>query len=486
MKISNARLTDKEFDIERKEVLAMWPTGKDVDLDEAIAYHKSMPESKNFALKLLEAKKKGEILLVSDMGYTTIEKEIELLKHIQDEGHPDFLGHHVDSLTRNLRFEEAEKELRKSEETGQNLLNGFPVVAHGVAGNRKVTDAVDLPVRLRFVSPTGRLVTEIALAGGMTSAEGHPLICFMNYSANDRPETVFREFQYMSRLIGVYEEKGVPILVHVVGGNHLCSITPPSLMLALAIIDLLMLPEQGVKHPYIGMGSQGYLAQDIAYGTLIPKLGGEYLDKLGYRDVELLSGGAEIAGRYPRDHAQSFTEVLWSPLISVLAGLDLCHIKTIDEADTIPTKENNAFSLRGARMMINMLKDQKINILDSKEIVAETEIFEREVRAIVDKVLEMGDGDPVIGAVKAIDFGVLDHPVSNNKYVQCKVMGVRDSKGAARYLECGNLPFSKEIKEFHKEKIAEREKTLSKKVDFDTVISDFLSISRGSLLPQLD
>jgi methylaspartate mutase epsilon subunit len=483
MIVKNQRLTDEEFSKERKEVLNMWPTGKDVDIDEAIAYHRSMPRNKNFVYKLNDARKKGEMLLVSDMGYTTIEQEIELLRYIQDEGHPDFLGHHVDSLTRNLRFKQAEEEVRKSEMTKQNLLNGFPVVIHGVAGNRKVTEAVNLPVRLRFVSPTGRLTTEIALAGGNTSAEGHPLLCFMNYTKDESPETVIREFQYISRLIGLYEEKGVPILVHVVGGNHLSSMTPPSLQLALAIADLLMLPEQGVKHPYIGMASGGNLAQDVAYALTVPKLGHEYLRKLGYDDVELLTGGSEIPGRYPLDHAQSFAEVLWSPIVSVLANVDLCHIKTIDEADTIPTKENNAFSLRGARMMMNMLKDQKFDVTGNKDVIAEREMIEQETRAILDRLLDLGDGDPVAGTVKAIEFGVLDHPVSNSKYVQGKVMGVRDATGAARYLECGNLPFSKEIIEFHKEKIAEREKTLGKEVDFDTVIADFLSISTGSLLP---
>jgi methylaspartate mutase epsilon subunit len=481
--VSNRRLTEEEFFKERKEVLAMWYTGKDVDLDEAIAYHKSMPASKNFVHKLTEARKKGEILLVSDMGYTTIKQEIELLRYIQDEGHPDFLGHHVDSLTRNLRFQEAEKEVRKAEETGENLLNGFPVVIHGVQGNRKVTEAVNLPIRLRFVSPTGRLTTEIALAGGNTSAEGHPMLCFMNYTRDEQPETVIREFQYISRLIGIYEERGVPILVHVVGGNHLSSMTPPSLQLALAIIDLLMLPEQGVKHPYIGMASAGNLAQDIAYALAVPKLGCEYLKKLGYDDVDLMTGGSEIPGRYPLDHAQSFTEVLWSPLVSVLAGVDLCHIKTIDEADTIPTKENNAFSLRGARMMLNLLKDQKFDVRDNKDVIAESEMLERETRAILDKVLEFGDGDPIIGTKKALKLGVLDHPMSNNKHVQARVMGVRDARGAVRYLECGNLPFPKDVIEFHKEKIAEREKTSGKEVDFDTVIGDFLSISTGSLLP---
>ena len=112
--------------------------------------------------------------------------------------------------------------------------------------------------------------------------------------------------------------------------------------------------------------------------------------------LNLMTGGAEIPGRYPLDHAKSFTEVIWSPLISVLADVDLCHIKTLDEADTIPTKENNAVSLRGARMMLNLLKDQKFDVTTNKDVIAEANMIEQETRAIVDKVLEFGDGDPVL------------------------------------------------------------------------------------------
>ena len=53
MDIKNKRLTDDEFYEIRKTVLNQWPTGKDVDLEEAFAFHKSLPDSKIFRQKLL-------------------------------------------------------------------------------------------------------------------------------------------------------------------------------------------------------------------------------------------------------------------------------------------------------------------------------------------------------------------------------------------------------------------------------------------------
>ena len=55
MDIQNKRIPEGEFQKQRQEVLTQWPTGKDVDLEEAVAYHKAMPEYRKFGKKLLDA-----------------------------------------------------------------------------------------------------------------------------------------------------------------------------------------------------------------------------------------------------------------------------------------------------------------------------------------------------------------------------------------------------------------------------------------------
>ena len=56
MDIQNKRIPDGEFQSPRSEVLTQWPTGKDVNLDEAVAYHKAQDESRIFSRKLIKAK----------------------------------------------------------------------------------------------------------------------------------------------------------------------------------------------------------------------------------------------------------------------------------------------------------------------------------------------------------------------------------------------------------------------------------------------
>ena len=48
-----------------------------------------------------------------------------------------------------------------------------------------------------------------------------------------------------------------------------------------------------------------------------------------------------------------------------------------------------------------------------------------------------------------------------------------------------NLPFSEEIVEFHKEKIAERAREQDREISYEAVIKDITSISEGQLVRQL-
>ena len=63
MKIRNKKLSLDDFFAERKEVLSQWPTGKEVDFDEAVAYQKSIPDVKRFGTKLQSATAEGVTLI---------------------------------------------------------------------------------------------------------------------------------------------------------------------------------------------------------------------------------------------------------------------------------------------------------------------------------------------------------------------------------------------------------------------------------------
>lgn len=68
MEIQNKKLDEGVFMQERQEVLGQWPTGKDVDLQEAADYQKRLSPERVFSTKLLEAKKAGRTLIQPRAG----------------------------------------------------------------------------------------------------------------------------------------------------------------------------------------------------------------------------------------------------------------------------------------------------------------------------------------------------------------------------------------------------------------------------------
>ena len=98
MQVLNKKWSLEKFLEVRKEVLASWPTGNDplLDLDVAVENLKKVPAHKNFALKLIEAKKQGRTFIQPRAGVALVDEHIDLLKHLVSSG-ADFLPTTIDS-----------------------------------------------------------------------------------------------------------------------------------------------------------------------------------------------------------------------------------------------------------------------------------------------------------------------------------------------------------------------------------------------------
>ena len=477
--IKNKKLSEDEFFKEREEVLAQWPTGQRIDLNEAIEYHKHLPPHKNFAKKLRYAKEHGEIYASTGMGQTTIEGQIDLLQYVEKEGQADLLGLTPDSLTRQNDYEGSQRGLEESLRIGKSTLNGLPVVNHGVPGIRRIVESVNCPVQPRFGAADARLCDETLFAGGCSNTASDVFMDFWQHSAKVSLERVVHTHQYVCRLMGYYTEHGVPMVGNAQG--FYAAGIPHSLQTATVILSLLLQVEQGVKHIYVYCSGHGNLVQDVAAANVRRNLLQEYLTKLGYADVEIFWGISFNLMQYPPEIGASFAVVYMNTLMCKLIGGQVNDIRTVAEAKAIPTKEDIANTFRTAKVIQNLLQTQRIEI-DRKELSLEAQIQEQEVRLILDKVLEYGNGDALIGAAKAIEVGVLDNPFAANRAAAGKVMGIKDSEGAIRYLNIGNLPFTKEIEDYHREKIAAREMKQGKKVNYETLVSDLLAVSKGYLV----
>ena len=478
MDIQNKRISEGEFSRLRQEVLAQWPTGKGVNLEEAVAYHKSMPVSRNFSKKLIDAKRAGKTLIQPRAGVPVIEEHIKLMQYLEQYGEADLLPSTIDSYTRQNRYEEAENGIAESIRLGRAMMNGFPAVNHGVANCRRVIESVSLPMQVRHGTPDARLLAEVTLAGGFTSYEGGGISYNLPYCKNVPMERTIRDWQYVDRLTGLYEEMGVSINREPFGPLT-GTLVPPCISHAAAVIEALLAAEQGVKNITVGYGQCGNLVQDISAIRTLQELTEEYLHKYGYEGVEVTTVLHQWMGGFPADEAKAFGVISSGALTAALAKATKVIVKTPHEAVGIPTMEANAEGLRCTKQVVNMLTDQTFHHANLEE---EMEVIRQETRCIVDKCFELGNGDIAVGICRGVEAGVLDVPFAPCRANAGLMLPCRDNDGAVRILNMGNLPFSQDLKDFHAAKIAERAKAEKREATFQMVIDDVYAIGKGNLV----
>ena len=476
--IRNQKISRDEFENQRGTVLSQWPTGQDVRLAESFAYHQSLPIYKVFSPKLSKAKKDRRTLIQPRAGVALIQEHIDLLMYLQNKGEADLLPTTIDSYTRQNQYENAAIGIKESINTGKSMLNGFPAVNHGVAGCRRIIDSLDLPVQVRHGTPDARLLAEISLAGGFTSFEGGGISYNLPYAKKAPLEKTIRDWQYVDRLIGVYEEAGIPINREPFGPLT-GTLVPPCMSHAVAIIEALLAAEQGVKNITVGYGQCGNLLQDVAAIQTLQELTDEYLGRLGFGDVEVTTVLHQWMGGFPDDESRAFGVIAWGSVAAALAKATKVIVKTPHEAMGVPTREANAQGLQCTKQTISMLADQ---CLDASILKDERAIIKEETRCIVDTCFELGQGDIALGAVRGIQAGVIDVPFAPSQYNAGKMLPARDNDGAVRIFHMGNVPFTTSLRDFHRERIEARARHEKRQATFQMVIDDVYAISKGRLV----
>lgn len=478
MNLRNEKLNKDDFLDLRRDVLADWPTGSEVDLNEIFDYYSNFSEDKFVVNKMLEAKKNFKTLIQPRAGIALPEKFIDLLNFLVKEGKADILPITIDSYTRQNKYEEAKKGLEESREVGRSMLDGFPAVNHGIKTCRKISEAIQAPAQVRHGTPDARLLAEITLAGGFTDFEGGGISYNLPYAKKISLENTIKYWQYIDRLVGYYEENGVSI-----NREHFGPLTgtlvPPAISHSVSIIELLLAVEQGVKYVSLGYGQNGNIRQDIAALHSLEELGYEYLEEYGYEDIELTTVFHQWLGGFPQEEAKAYGIISMGAAIASLANATKVVVKTPQEALKSPDKDSNAAGLKNTKQILDMLETQSFD--KSAEYELEKKMIKKEVKEIIAKVLELGEGDLAEGTVKAFENGIIDIPFSPSQYNSGQMLPARDINGAVRYLNFGKLPFSQEIKQFHREKIEERSVKEKKDAGFQMAIDDIYAIGKGLL-----
>ena len=474
MELTNERWSDEEFHRERKKVLSLWPTGKEIDLDEAVAFHKSLPPEKNYVNVIREAKAAGKTLIQPRGGVALLEDHIKLLQRLQDEGGADLLPTTTDTYTRNMKLDKAQAGIDASRTAGRSMLNGLPVINYGVREVRKVVEAVDRPIILLSGTPFPYLTSEVAIAAGCSAFLGGGISYTVSYIKDVPISEGIRNYQYLDRLASYYAEQGV-MLHREQPGFLTGTLIPPGIGIAIGVMEALLAAGQGLRHYSVGLTQNLDIIQDIAGLKVMEDVCHDYLKRFGYDDMFISIASHEWMQAFPPDEAKASAVIAMGGIIAALAGATQVITKTTHEFEGIPTSQANAEGARATKMAVQMIGDRRMPVDD--EMQQEMEIIRMEACSILDRVLELGDGDVAIGAVRGFEAGVIDVPWAPNRHARGAVIPVRDARRAVRYLEFGDLPFSAEVKEYNREKLKERELKENKPINYETAIFDVSELS---------
>ncbi len=469
--VEDRRLTDAELDRLDERVWADAPDNSRVDFEEAVAFHESLPAHKRFADVLEGA---DRVLTQPRAGVARLEEQIELLRTLTEDGGADLLPTTIDSYTRDNEYEKAQTGLEQSRETGESELNGFPAVNHGIEGCRSLIEAVDAPVQVRHGTPDARLLAAVTLAGGFQSFEGGPITYNLPYTSKYELAETIEYWQYVDRLCGAYTERGVRINREPFGPLT-GTLVPPSIAIAICIVEGLLAATQGVRSVTLGYGQVGNVVQDVAAIRAMERLGAEYLPDA----VTVTTVFHQWMGGFPRDEARANGVIALGSATAAIVEPDKIITKSPQEARGVPTAAANAAGLRTTDQVLQMLAEQAI---DLEGVDREQELIERSVRSLLEAVFEAGDGDVARGVVRAFERGLLDVPFPPSQAAAGDVLPARDDDGRVRLLKFGDLAVDEETKEIHRARLEDRAATEDRSPSFRMVADDVSAISDGRLV----
>ena len=476
--ISNTRLSDEEFfRIRNEEVLPMWETGKALEnFEECIEAAREVSKGKNYAERILDGEKNGKHLLQPQFGQALTEFMIDGMGFVEQdspllpEGLWDVFS---DSYTRKLNFKMAQVGIERSRKDGQTALNGWPIVNFGVEEARKIRRELNAPFTLNSTDEDGRLASEIALAAGWNACNCRSMTEVLSHCKDIPLAEEIRINQYESRLAAKYNEAGVLQCPHI--SSNLTGYDTSGFKVFVMTAQCLMGGEQGIKQIYLENGLNMNVIQDAATVHASQKLCQEYSKKFGY-DMKFIKGAFPFLGAWPPRLEEASAMIAWNTMVSIMSDATPLMLKCADEAFATPTKEGMSGAVKISRMIDRLVGEQRTPHDENFKI--ELEMIEMEVRAMLDATLEAGDGDIAVGLCRGVEEGWISTMISPWKYNKGNIRVMRDADNAVRYLDTGDLPIPKEVKEYHAEKLKSRERKEGRPCDFDMVINDLQWVSR--------
>ncbi|KJE21274.1 Glutamate mutase subunit E [Frankia torreyi] len=339
----------------------------------------------------------------------------------------------LDSFTRLGDPASATRALREGTE-----LNGYPILSHALSATRRVLAGVhdgEFPVQVRHGSARPQDITRATVAAGLHATEGGPVSYCLPYGRTPLTEAVRNWRECCELLLGA---AGEPHL-ETFGGCMMGQLCPPSQLVAISVLEAMFFQRHGIRSVSVSYAQQTHPAQDREAVAALRRLCAELLLGTDWHVVIYA-----YMGRFPRTADGARNLLARAAELAVSTGAQRLIVKTVAEAERIPTIAENVAALEHAAAAA----DRAFGTLAAGTLAGGIGAAEpdggqvyREARALVDAVLDCA---PDIGnaLVRAFARGLLDIPYCLHPANAGRARGRLDADGRLGWADIGALPLA--------------------------------------------
>ncbi|WP_239405604.1 FAD/NAD(P)-binding protein [Frankia sp. Cj3] len=317
---------------------------------------------------------------------------------------------------------------------GGESLNGFPIVAHGPRITAMVVTAArgKIPVQVRHGSAAPAEIFTNMLLAGLSATEGGPVSYCLPYGRTPLARSV-RQWRTATRQFAAgCRTAGLRAHLETFGGCLMGQLCPPSLLVAMSLLEALFFVEHGVDSISLSYAQQTHPVQDIEALAALRHLATALLPP----DVESHIVLYTYMGVYPASAAGARRLLESSVDIAVCGGAERLIVKTAAEAHRIPAVPENISALTAAALRAGIAREAAG--LPTLSEVDYGEVFD-EAKRIVDAVVGLCD-DIGQALLRAFAHGLLDVPFCLHADNPGIARSMIASDGRLRWAEVGGLP----------------------------------------------
>jgi methylaspartate mutase epsilon subunit len=309
-------------------------------------------------------------------------------------------------------------------------LNGYPLVTHSPYTTREILHGVhgiDFPVQVRHGSSDPRHIVAALVDAGLDATEGGPVSYCLPYSRTPLRESVANWARACEPLVNL-RDRGAEPHMETFGGCMMGQLCPPSLLIALSLLEGMFFRQQGLTSISLSYAQQTSAEQDEEAIGALHELAGRLLPDVDWHIVLYAYMGA-----FPKTVPGARALLAQAAELATRTGCARLIVKTIAEAHRIPTIEENVAALEHAAIVA-------ATGIHSPARHADTGIY-AEARTLIDAALDLGD-DVGTALCRAFERGYLDVPYCLHPDNAGRTRGFVDATGRLAWSSIGAMPIA--------------------------------------------